>query len=377
MRKRLFCLLTALTLILLQAVCLGEDGGQAAGTWICPSCGESNTGTFCEECGTPKPGWVCVCGSHNEKKFCPVCGRSYETLSETYTQAVTAYGSGRLQEAAQLFDSLKGFNDSETYLAACLAAMPSTTPAPMPGAYDYDNSGYNPASEEGGQDEQIHIDVNAGQATPGPTEPYTRAGATPLVIDPINKPTPTPAPKVEFKAEDYTTYEAAALHLSFQGPNGWILEGPVSWQPDSGILDAYTLTNPDQRMSYAAQVRIRVVPVNKQYSRNELRSEVLSVRDALREELGFSSFDKYDTAGYNFLKVKNERGKYEFIKDKGVYTQYRGVLKENGTQVAGRIIICCYNKTLYILSCSYPGGELRESFEDVYRKVRDTLSITD
>ena len=54
-----------------------------------------------------------------------------------------------------------------------------------------------------------------------------------------------------------------------------------------------------------------------------------------------------------------------------------GLLLETGAQVAGRIIINCYNKTLYILSVSYPGGELTETFEDVYRKVRDTLHLVD
>ena len=43
--------------------------------WTC-SCGTSNTGKFCINCGTAKPsrGWVCACGSVNQGKFCPECG---------------------------------------------------------------------------------------------------------------------------------------------------------------------------------------------------------------------------------------------------------------------------------------------------------------
>ena len=47
----------------------------AANAWVC-TCGHSNTGKFCVECGGKKPeeGWVCACGSVNKGKFCPECG---------------------------------------------------------------------------------------------------------------------------------------------------------------------------------------------------------------------------------------------------------------------------------------------------------------
>ncbi len=49
-------------------------------TWTC-SCGTSNTGAFCQECGKPKPqpaaqgGWTCECGAINKGKFCAECGK--------------------------------------------------------------------------------------------------------------------------------------------------------------------------------------------------------------------------------------------------------------------------------------------------------------
>ena len=50
-----------------------EDG------WTC-SCGHTgNTGKFCAECGKPRPEapavWVCSCGARNSGKFCSECGR--------------------------------------------------------------------------------------------------------------------------------------------------------------------------------------------------------------------------------------------------------------------------------------------------------------
>ena len=48
-----------------------------AGEWTC-SCGATNSGKFCCNCGQPKPagdgGWDCQCGQHNTGAFCSNCG---------------------------------------------------------------------------------------------------------------------------------------------------------------------------------------------------------------------------------------------------------------------------------------------------------------
>ena len=45
------------------------------GPWTC-SCGQTNTGKFCSECGSPRPAaeWRCACGTVNKGKFCSECG---------------------------------------------------------------------------------------------------------------------------------------------------------------------------------------------------------------------------------------------------------------------------------------------------------------
>ena len=55
-----------------------QPQAAAADTWTC-SCGHTgNTGKFCMECGTAKPGetagWTCSCGTVNAGKFCTECG---------------------------------------------------------------------------------------------------------------------------------------------------------------------------------------------------------------------------------------------------------------------------------------------------------------
>ncbi|MBQ3916152.1 MAG: SPFH domain-containing protein [Ruminococcus sp.] len=56
----------------------GKSKPAPAGSWTC-SCGASNTGKFCAECGKPKPadaaGWTCSCGAVNKGKFCAECGK--------------------------------------------------------------------------------------------------------------------------------------------------------------------------------------------------------------------------------------------------------------------------------------------------------------
>ncbi len=48
----------------------------AQNSWTC-TCGATNTGKFCIECGSKKPEagfWTCSCGTQNKGKFCMECG---------------------------------------------------------------------------------------------------------------------------------------------------------------------------------------------------------------------------------------------------------------------------------------------------------------
>ncbi len=54
-----------------------RERAQAADGWRC-SCGSTNSGKFCSECGAKKPdadtSWKCSCGNVNTGKFCAECG---------------------------------------------------------------------------------------------------------------------------------------------------------------------------------------------------------------------------------------------------------------------------------------------------------------
>ena len=148
---------------------------------------------------------------------------------------------------------------------------------PIPEEINFDDGSYDPTQEEGGDEEEIIIPAESDGPTAAPTMNSQYAGATPVLIDPIDKPTPTPLPPLTFTYERYT---AASLHLSFEAPSGWIVDDS---QPDT-----YKLTNPMPDMDYQAQLSIRVVPVSKNYNKSELIKEVKNTLDTLGSE-GFKS----------------------------------------------------------------------------------------
>ena len=218
-----------------------------------------------------------------------------------------------------------------------------------PQSINFDDGSYDPTQEEGGDQELISVAENPVTAAPTMKSDY--AGATPVLIDPVDKPTPTPLPTLTFS---YSKYEASALHLTFEAPSGWV--------PDDSQPDTYKLTNPDPSMDYAAFLSIRTVPVNKNYTKNELIKEVKNTLDTLGGD-GFKKFERSNTAGRVFMNSD------------AIYANYTGTLTD-GTKVAGRVIIACTNKTLYILHVSYPQGYTKTYVDNVYDKFRHTVKLT-
>ncbi len=68
---------------------------SAQGSWTC-SCGATNTGNFCNNCGSKKPapaGWTCSCGATNTGNFCNNCGAKRPDAGWTCSCGATNTGN--------------------------------------------------------------------------------------------------------------------------------------------------------------------------------------------------------------------------------------------------------------------------------------------
>ena len=237
------------------------------------------------------------------------------------------------------------------------ANTPSTNTAGSSLPADYD-----PASEEddytddaASTPEEIHLPTLVTPPptnTPIPVISGQYSGATPVVIDPIDKPTPTPLPALSFT---YQTYTASNLNLTFEGPAGWVV--------DTSEANSYKLQRPDWATGYAATLVIRANSTSIEYTTDSLTTEVKSMLTNLRNA-NYPKFSPSNTATRKGL----------FLGATGVYANYTATLDDN-LQIAGRIAAVYKNNVLYTIHLTYPAGYTDTYKTNVYDKLRDTLKV--
>ncbi len=79
-----------------NAAQMSKQASQQNG-WSC-SCGATNTGNFCQNCGSKKPtqnGWSCSCGAVNTGNFCQNCGSKKPQVAEKFCQNCGAKVTGK------------------------------------------------------------------------------------------------------------------------------------------------------------------------------------------------------------------------------------------------------------------------------------------
>ncbi len=187
--------------------------------------------------------------------------------------------------------------------------------------------------------------------TPAPTVRSEYAGATPVVIDPIDKPTPTPVPALTVA---YTTYDAIKLGLSFEGPAGWL--------KDDSAADTFIIQNPNARIDYPATLTLRAEQVSSDYSTSDLKTVINSMLNAI----GGAGFDEYDPSNTDTRSLLGKTG---------VYANYTGTLND-GREVAGRVHAVCVDRVLYTIHITAPKAQWNDYKEKVYDHLKDTLIIT-
>ena len=215
---------------------------------------------------------------------------------------------------------------------------------------------YDPASEEDTDGEAVAETVVTAPpvvVTAAPTMNSVYAGASPVVIDPIDKPTPSPVPALTFEA--YTVYDATNLGLSF--------EAPVGWTEDDSVSGSYTITNPDRSCTYQAFMTISVTTVSSTYNKTQLTSAVKTMLNNVKASLDCTAWSPSSTADRTLLDAT------------GVYANYTATLT-GGIKIAGRVQVACIGTKLYMVHISYPADYAETYKTGVYNRMRNTIKLT-
>ncbi len=180
--------------------------------------------------------------------------------------------------------------------------------------------------------------------------PYT--GSTPIPLDPIDGPTPSPQATLSFT---YISYSPASVGVTFEAPAGWIA--------DDTFNEVFTLSEPESQMKNGQLgiINVYAVPVTSNYSEAQLAQEIKQ---------------RLNTIGsLNFTEWKPSLTATRYLMgSKGVYANYYGTLV-TGVEVGGRIHAATIDNVLYCIQITYPLA-FREDFMNVFSQLRETIQRT-
>lgn len=220
--------------------------------------------------------------------------------------------------------------------------LSQATDIPAP---EFDNTlpeNYDPASEE----DEGGLIANAQQQA---ATAYSRAGATPIPLDPVDMPTPTPRPALAFT---YSRYTANKLGISFESVAGY--------EVDESQPDTYILKEPEALVkdNYPVQIVFQLSAVGNNYNIDNLKKDL---RTKL-EELGAVNYTKWQPTD---ISRRSLLGK------DGYYANYRGEMFD-GTVVRGRIHMAIVGGKLLTFNLSCPGW-YNTDYMKVYTQIRNTI----
>lgn len=268
--------------------------------------------------------------------------------------------------AMLLLTACSGKPDPEEFPDITQAIGPTATPTAVPTAVPVEGEGesifeHNPYleedfSEEDALAEEDYVDPEFGvlesfaTAEPAGTV-YPYAGSTPIPLNPVDMPTPTPKPDLSFT---YSQYIASTVGVTF--------EGPANWQVNESQSGVFILSEPTNQVKDGQQciITLSAEPVGTDYKQKELETHVQRRVDSIGGAQ-FSSFKPSYTATRHMLGST------------GVYANYTGTLTD-GTPVGGRIQYVSINGMLYGLEIVFPEG-FRGDFIDVFGEVRSSLKF--
>ena len=194
------------------------------------------------------------------------------------------------------------------------------------------------------------LNVDFTQLTPDPE-------ATPVPVDPIDKPTPTPVPIPNYV---YDTYVNEAMGVSFSIPYTWLLN------PNTNLETTVQFVEPQSEMmdvgGYQTRLTIEKLNMGLQQTAADARERLEYVLEEL--EQSFTVFSANSVAPQS---VGDANGYYCYYK-----AEYNDGVKNY--LMNGRIIIVAHGKALYQIRLTTPRNWY-SYYEYVYRKVRSTMEF--
>lgn len=180
---------------------------------------------------------------------------------------------------------------------------------------------------------------------------YPYAGSTPIPLNPVDMPTPTPKPDLSFT---YTQYIASTVGVTF--------EGPANWQVNESQSSMFILSEPTTQIKDGQQcvITVSAEPIGTNYDRGDLETHVEQRLDTI----GGSQFVDFKPS---YTATRHMMG------STGVYANYSGMLTD-GTEIGGRIHYVSIDGTLYGLEIVFPEG-FRGDFIDLFGEIRSSMSL--
>ena len=202
--------------------------------------------------------------------------------------------------------------------------------------------------------------ANAGEGVPQidfdlltPDNPL----ATPVAIDPIDKPTPTPEPTPKFV---YETYENTAMGVSFSIPYTWLLNPNTNQDTTVQFVEPKSeMMEPD---GYQTRITIEKVNMGLDQTAADARTEL----ESTLEELG-STFSSFRSGNIDNAKMSDANGYYCYYR-----AEYNDGTKTY--EMNGRIMIVAKGKALYQVRITTPRNWY-SYYENVFRTVRSTFKF--
>ena len=182
--------------------------------------------------------------------------------------------------------------------------------------------------------------------------------ATPVAVDPIDKPTPTPAPTPDYM---YDTYTSSSMGISFSIPYSWLLNPSTNQETTLQFVEPKSeMMEPD---GYQTRLTIERFSAGLNQTAADARTRLESVLTEL--EGMFTTFKAHDIATASIGGAS------------GYYCYYRATYNDGTKEYSmrGRVAVVAHDKELIQIRLTTPSNWF-SYYNHVYRQLRATFKFT-